>query len=57
MVLFTQHMLGDTEMKLKRVQQLRKLLEAEGDFPITGAGMRLEQVGSWLAPGQAYSSL
>jgi hypothetical protein len=37
--------MGDTKLKLKRVQQLRKLLETEGDFPATGAGMRLEQVG------------
>lgn len=41
----SQNMFGDTKLKLKRVQQLRKLVETEGDFPATGAGTRLEQVG------------
>lgn len=36
--------LSDTTSKLRRVQQLRKLLEAEGDFPTSGAGIKLEQV-------------
>jgi hypothetical protein len=37
-------LLGDAGRQLKKVQQLRKLLDAQEDFPSTGSGLRHEQV-------------
>jgi hypothetical protein len=37
---------GDVAMKLRTVQQLRKLLECAEDFPVTGTGIKHQQVGS-----------
>jgi hypothetical protein len=38
-------LIGGVGRQLKKVQQLRQLLDAQEDFPSTGSGLRYEQVG------------
>lgn len=36
---------GDTAFQLKRIRQRRQQVEAAEDFPVSGAGIKLQQVG------------
>lgn len=39
---------GDTAFQLKRIRQRRQHMEAAEDFPVSGAGIKLQQVGQQL---------